>query len=126
MAKLSIKSDLIALLDCSSCRPDNPSISIILQFYCLAITLTEPCELVLPLHKCNFAVFNWAKFFCLVKRGRPFQSGRVDGPRGVKHCITRQFLVDLVQTFAGLLINIHFLVGLMPLKFDHSARRPMQ
>ena len=99
---------LLAVLD--------PSISIISQFYCLAITLTEPCEHVLPLHKCNFAVFNWAKFFCLVKCGRPFQSGRVDGPRGVKHYKT--FLV-------GVLINIYFLVGLMPLNFDHSSLRPM-
>ena len=43
----STNSDLLAVLSCPPSSPSNPSTSITLQFYCLAIASTELCELVI-------------------------------------------------------------------------------
>ena len=47
LGKLSTKKDFLAVLAFSSYSPSNPSLSIIQQFYMLAIASTELCELVL-------------------------------------------------------------------------------
>ena len=47
MAKTSANSNLFVVLSCSSFGPGNPSISIIYQFYCLAVTSSEHATLSL-------------------------------------------------------------------------------
>ena len=47
MVWYSTNSDIFAVLSCPASSPSNPSNSIILHFYCLAIASTELCELVL-------------------------------------------------------------------------------
>ena len=38
--------DVLTVLVCSACSPNNTSITIICRFYCLAIASTELCELI--------------------------------------------------------------------------------
>ena len=46
VAWYSTNADLLAVLSCTPCSPNNPSTSITEKFYCLAIASTELCELV--------------------------------------------------------------------------------